>query len=156
MKTRLISFSLCFIMCMTVFCGCVSFPDEAIATVRLATDAEIADKDGFVYCFDEYTLNGTHNIIISFDKDITDFKFWIIDDSEGLYFKDCIYSLDKVGANEKIFISTYINDATINRGFSFKYNAGREFLKIEYAMSGESENALSAVGGLDYRVNEEE
>ena len=156
MKKRLISLVLCITFCAFVFCGCVSFPDETVPTVRLATDAEIAGKDGFLYCFDEYTLNGTHNIIVSIDKDITDFKFWVIDDAEGIYFKDCIYSLDKVGANEKIFISTYINDATINRGFSYKYNGKTEYLYIQYDMSGEKESLVDAVGSFEYTVAEEE
>ncbi len=96
-----------------------SFLKSFEITVDYADDELINDQDGIIYFLDKNERNSNWNLVIQTDRTITDFKFLAIDESESIRIDEILYAAREITPEKPFVVSTYINDATTNRGISF-------------------------------------
>ena len=92
---------------------------EIPITVDYASEELLEDTGSFIPFIDETSLNSEWHLVFETDMTVTDFKFWNVDDSIKTEFTEALYTLDEFTGEMPLVVSTYINDATCNRGISF-------------------------------------
>ncbi len=118
---------LIFILCISVFVGCNTVVDEGVATpitVAFAGD----NLDDALHFVDSTVSQTNYDLIFSTSATVTDFKILEMDESDVLQVKSTLFRLYEFTPKMSFAVSTYINDATINRGISYVDQNGEEFI----------------------------
>ena len=103
----------------------------------IATDEMCQNNDNTIYFVDSYH-NVEHNYTLCIKPYIkmSGFKFIELDESDVLRIGKTLYENDEF-SNKTFVVSTYINDVTFNRVFSFFDEAGRtRYFALQFDMSG--------------------
>lgn len=117
---------LIFILCISVFTGCNTV-DEGIATpitVAFAGD----NLDDALHFVDKTVTSTNYDLLFTTETEVTDFKVLAMDESEKLAVEEELFCLHRFTPDISFAVSTYINDATINRGISYVDQNGEEFI----------------------------
>ena len=96
--------------------GC-SQEESSSADITMTILEEPPDASSCIRFVDETTATPTWHLLFSTDETVTNVQLLTLDESETQ--GDALYTLDKLTPDKPLVVSTYINDATINRGVSY-------------------------------------
>ncbi len=88
-------------------------------TVDYASEEMLNDTDSYLHFTDETVSNNDWNLVFTTDTAVQDFKFLALDESTVLTIESVLYTIEELSTEKPFVASTYINDATANRGISF-------------------------------------
>ncbi len=113
--------------------------------IGIANDEMISDENNIRF-IDDYGENNTWHVYVRPNYDLTDFRFFVIDDGETTVISRTMYAIDNFDTSDTFIASTYINDVTCNRGFGFiDQNGKQRYFAIVCDMSGISESPVEAL-----------
>ena len=93
--------------------------NSSLFEVGIATDEMCQNNENTIYFADSHSyLDNNYNLYIKPNIKMHNFKFIELDESEVLKVEKTLYEITDF-SNKTFVVSTYINDAMLNRGFSF-------------------------------------
>jgi len=98
--------------------------DNALIIIKLIDQEHLSDYQNISQVHDTKAISHSWKIVVETTKDVTDFRFVELDESEKLKVGDTVFEFETLKANTPVLFHTYINDATLNRGISYQDSNG--------------------------------
>jgi|GEM_PF-1995872 len=98
--------------------------NEKIITIQLIDEAQVGDYPTDAQYHDTKAPSQSWKIVVKAAKDVTDFRFVELDESEALTVGTTLFTQKTLKADSPVLLHTYINDATLNRGISYRDENG--------------------------------
>lgn len=152
---KMVSLFLAFVM--VVFSGCAKYNDTETSNVETSNDehpAEIAvsigeateeqlSKDGYVHFCDQDSHNTEWKIVVTVNAEIDSLSFIEIDESDETRIGKVLFEDESPKTGGSYIFHTYINDAALNRGISYKDKNGLvRYFGINFSMDDGSLNLI--------------
>ena len=99
--------------------------DSIAISLGIATSEQLINTTDYIHFYDSENVSNNYNIVITVNGQIDDLKFLELDESENLKVGKTLYEIESAKIGESYIFHTYINDATLNRGISYKDKNGR-------------------------------
>ena len=103
----------------------VSSSDRIAISLGIATSEQLINTTDYIHFYDSENVSNNYNIVITVNGQIDDLKFLELDESENLKVGKTLYEIESAKIGESYIFHTYINDAMLNRGISYKDKNGR-------------------------------
>lgn len=116
-----------FILCIAILAGCNTVVDEGVNT-PITIDFADDNLDDALHFVDDTVSHTNYDVIFTTDTTVKDFKVLEMDETEKLEVGETLFCLYEFTPEMSFAVSTYINDATINRGISYVDQNGEEFI----------------------------
>lgn len=97
---------------------------DGTITIKIVDEEHLDDYPVNAQYYDSKAPSQTWKILVEATKDIKNFRFVELDESETLKVGQTIVELEILKANTPILLHTYINDVTLNRGISYQDDDG--------------------------------
>lgn len=108
--------------------------NDEIITVQLIDDAQVGDYPTDAQYHDTKAPSQDWKIVVKATKDVTDFRFIELDESETLGIGTTLFTQETLKADSPVLLHTYINDAALNRGISYRDENGTvRYFGFEYS-----------------------
>lgn len=88
-------------------------------TISTISDETLAVMDVAYIYYDEKVEDTGWSLVLTPQRDVSGFQFIEVDESEVLTAGEVLYEVESLPSGNALYVSTYINDATANRGISF-------------------------------------
>lgn len=108
--------------------------NDEIITIQLIDEAQVGDYPTDAQYYDTKASSQDWKIVVKAAKDVTDFRFVELDESETLEIGETLFTQETLKADSAVLLHTYINDAALNRGISYRNKNGTvRYFGIEYS-----------------------
>lgn len=97
---------------------------DGTITIKIVDEEHLDDYPVNAQYYDSKAPSQTWKILVEATKDVKNFRFVELDESETLKVGQTIVELEILKANTPILLHTYINDVTLNRGISYQDDDG--------------------------------
>lgn len=98
--------------------------DDALIKFELIEQEQLGDYQNVYQVYDTKATSQSWKIVVESTKDVTDFRFLELDESEMLRVGNTVFELETLKADTPVLFHTYINDVTLNRGISYRDSNG--------------------------------
>ena len=116
--------------------------EAEILSISIATEEQLS-KDGYTHFYDQYSLNTEWKIVVTINAEIESFSFIEVDDSDKAEIGKVLFEEESPVTGSLYIIHTYINDAGLNRGISYKDKNGHiRYFGIDFSMDDGSLNLI--------------
>ena len=117
----------------------ISNSDSIAISLGIATSEQLINSTDYIHFYDSENVSNNYNIVVTVTGQIDDLKFLELDESENLKVVKTLYETESAKIGDSYIFHTYINDATLNRGISYKDKNGRiKYYGIQLSMGSGS------------------
>ncbi len=101
--------------------------DNITFSIGLATEEQLSNESDYAHIYDEAAMHTDWKIIVTVNGDADSFCFVELVESEdgAEEVGRILFEADNVKSGSSFIFHTYINDATMNRGISYKDKNGK-------------------------------